>query len=449
MKRGAPNNDWTPDAKRSRVGDTAQNAFQSGSTQRNSEEYQMNMELSTLPEKTLYADTAELARSTHNTQETLINTAIGAQWGQLGNGRVGHKALPLTLFNGAVAPTFPEIQEDAENWPNQPDVEFMAVDGRQSGVGGRPSKQTRAEAEAGGERQNWKQGNMDGGAFQSRPWEPQLKDEGEEKKDAGRPPPPPPGGDPGGDKDDDEQKKEDEANRKEPESRYMAELRPFLPIAGGDIFRDSKPQQEAKALNLALFNNIIRNPGTGDCNVNPLQMGTVIQDSWRFSGDNKIFDYVFPGGSLNLGSLPVGTERLCVPDDTLEAEHAKIICSRNVRNRLTKVNEYYAALQNAAARAMPMMETDIQWTNNNKDVKDDQHVAWSNNTMPLETDYWEYRPQIGGEVPLQDNLLPAQALQTNRIWDTSVAYMYDPQARSQPVFNPPTRFGWNPWTSFY
>ena len=234
-------------------------------------------------------------------------------------------------------------------------------------------------------------------------------------------------------------------------SRYENELKPFLPIAGADLFLDTRAEREQKSLNLALFDNIIRDPQTGDANVNPLQFGLVLQDAWRFSGDNRVFDFVMPGGSLNMGSLPVGTERYTIPDNDLAACHAKIVSHRQVKQRFTRTNDYLAALHAAACSVMPAQQMDIQWTNNNKSNKDMQHATYANNTMPIEPEWWTQRRQVEGDVPLQDNLLPAQALFPTKqlgLQNKTPSHTYNVTARMDPTYNPTTRFGWQPGVAF-
>lgn len=242
--------------------------------------------------------------------------------------------------------------------------------------------------------------------------------------------------------------KAEDQRAREINGRYESELLPFLPVAGGDLFYDSPAQRREKALNQALFNNIIRDPETGDCNINPLQMGIVVNEAIRFSGDNRIFDMVMPGGSLNEGAQHAGTERLLLPTDTLRDWHAKIMSERQVKTRLSQNNDYIAALRAAAAKAMGYQHQDVQWTNNNGGNRDSQHTAEANNTMPIEPDMWTYRTQMDGVVPLQNNLLPADALQ-DRPFGTAISRLYNTRARESVTFNPNFRHGWNPGTPWY
>ena len=230
--------------------------------------------------------------------------------------------------------------------------------------------------------------------------------------------------------------------------RYETELLPFLPVAGGDLFYDTPDQKKEKAINQALFGNIIRDPETGDCNINPLQMGVAISDAIRFSGDNRIFDMVMPGGSLNEGAQHAGTERLILPPETLRDWHAKLMSERQVKTKLSLHNDYLAALHAAASKAVGYQHRDVRWTNNNGGNHDSQHTAEANNTMPIEPNMWTYRTQMEGVVPLQNNLLPAGALQ-ERPFGTAKTKIYNPTARDSITFNPNFRHGWNPGTPWY
>jgi hypothetical protein len=230
------------------------------------------------------------------------------------------------------------------------------------------------------------------------------------------------------------------------ESRYEKELRAFLPSAGSDTFLDTRTEKQEKSLNLALWNNIIRDPQTGDANINPLTMGLKIQEGWRFSGNEKLLDPVFPGGSLNIGALPATTERLMLDPVCLEDFRAKFLSHRDTKRRNSAVNDYARVLSSAAANSMPEQRTDVQWVNNNKSNRDFQHSVDANNTMPIEPDKWSFRRQMDGELPLQANLLPAQGLfVSDQLGGGTLqsSSIFDPRARRDPTFNVPWRFGWN------
>jgi hypothetical protein len=234
--------------------------------------------------------------------------------------------------------------------------------------------------------------------------------------------------------------------------RYEHELKPYLPTGGSEVFHDTHDERHLKSLNAALFNSIIRDPETGDANINPLAMGLVIQNALRFSGDNQIFDSVFPGGDLNMGALPATTERLMIPDEILDREHCALLCKRRIGKRETRQNDHTLRLGLAAATAMGKMQRDIQWTNNNGSNRDYQHTAASNNTMPIEPEWWNSHRQDAGEVPLQANLLPAQFLQADEQF--GMGYLkpsnpYNPSARLSINYNPSSqKIGWVPGNPF-
>ena len=457
MKRGAPG-ELNPSNKRGRVGLAEQQAFRSGALSASNAQGYLNQELSTLPEQSLYAVTADLARAREATQATQGNTAIGSQWGRLTDGNVTNPALLNTLFEGNDAPDFQELASVMERPPDDMEEEDTPRD-PEHGETNMPQDMDNEE-----DRQNNKQGQQGGGqpgqppgraadddarqrgmyantqnngavgndpsaaAYRTVPFTPAAATSGAVTAGSAQP------------------------NESQPAAarrgRYETELLPFLPVAGGDLFRDTTSQQQMKSLNLALFDNLIRDQGTGDANINPLQMGLVINDAWRFSGDNKIFDYTYPGGALNMGALPVGTERVFLPPTILRDCHAKYVSDRQMKQRESMNHDYRAALFAAAAGALPGQMRDVQWTNNNKGNHDCQHSVQSNNTMPMDTDYWEFRPQLDGVVPLQNNLLPAGVLQPSA-FGTKPSTIYANMAREAPTFNPPTRFGWVPVVPFY
>ena len=245
---------------------------------------------------------------------------------------------------------------------------------------------------------------------------------------------------------------DDKGERNPGQGRYEHELKPFLPIGGSEFFKDTHDERHIKSMNLALFDSIIRDPQTGDANINPLQMGLVVENAIRFSGDNQIFASVFPGGDLNSGALPATTERLMIPDDVLQREHCRLICARKQKNRETVNNDHKIRLGLAGATAMSRMEKDIRWINNNGSNRDSQHTIESNNTMPIEPQFWTPRRQDAGDVPLQANLLPAQALEKNLqigMGNQKPSNPYAAAARQSINYNPSSqKFGWVPGNAF-
>jgi hypothetical protein len=228
---------------------------------------------------------------------------------------------------------------------------------------------------------------------------------------------------------------------------FEHELWPYLPAGNPDELKDDADERHEKALDVALFNNIFRDPATGDVNLNPLQMGNAIMDAWRYMGNNHIMDPVFPGGDLNIGALLATTMRSMPPMDTIRDVHAQWTSARNKKKRLTARDFYTDARKLAAAAFLEDAQRDIRWINNNNSVRDFQHTAQSNNTMPIEPEWWTSRRQDDGVFPLQDNLLPAQALtigtQIGRGHDAHlISRLYDTAARHDPTFNPPGKMGW-------
>jgi hypothetical protein len=246
----------------------------------------------------------------------------------------------------------------------------------------------------------------------------------------------------------DEAKDEDNPGQ----GRYENELRPFLPLGGSDLFTDTRDERLQKSLNQALFDSIIRDPETGDSNINPLQMGIVIENAIRFSGDHKVFDPIFPGGTLNTGSLPATSERLEIPSHILQMEHCKLQCARKQKKRNSAVNEYLNKLALAAASALPAQTRDVRWVLQNQGNRDSQHSSASNNTMPVENNWWASKRQDDGEVPLQANLLPAQALDVDAqlgFNNAQTSAIYADMARHAVTWNPSSlRFGWVPGNPF-
>jgi hypothetical protein len=190
---------------------------------------------------------------------------------------------------------------------------------------------------------------------------------------------------------------------------YNAQLRPFLPVGGSDLVLDTRADKQQKSLNLALFNNIIRDPETGDCNINPLRMNVMIQEAIRLGYPTRIMPTVFPGGTMNQGALPVETNQICPSKRVLEEIRACHLSKDRKRKRLTVADDYEVLQKRAASAAMGMMHGDVRWLNNNRGIRDQQHAAFALNTMPIEPDLWQDKKQLT-TVPLQANLLPAQGL---------------------------------------
>ena len=228
---------------------------------------------------------------------------------------------------------------------------------------------------------------------------------------------------------------------------FEHDLWPYLPAGNPDDVKDDPEERHEKALDVALFNNIFRDPATGDVNLNPLQMGNAIMEGWRYMGDNHVMDPVFPGGELNIGALPATTMRAMPPADTIRDIHAQWTSMRNKKKRHTARDFYQDTRKLAAAAFLEEAQKDIRWINNNQSVRDFQHTSQSNNTMPIEPQWWISRRQDDGEFPLQDNLLPAQALtfsnQIGQGYDAQlISRLYDTEARHDPTFNPPGKMGW-------
>ena len=72
--------------------------------------------------------------------------------------------------------------------------------------------------------------------------------------------------------------------------------------------------------------------------------------------------------------------------------------------------------------------------------------------MPLEPQFWTPRRQDAGEVPLQANLLPAQALEKNLqigMGNQKPSNPYAAAARQSINYNPSSqKFGWVPGNAF-
>jgi len=234
-------------------------------------------------------------------------------------------------------------------------------------------------------------------------------------------------------------------------SKYRRELLPFLPIVGASVLPDTRSEKHEKSLNEALFSNIIRDHATGDPNINPLAMGLRIQEGLRFNGNNKLLDPVHPGGSLNLGAISSTTERLMIPTPILEEERNRIVALRNMKMRFSACNDYNRGKQELAYQQMRGQKEDIQWENANKSVMDFQHAPYAFNTMPVDPEMWVYRRQIDGDVPFQDNLLPAQGLFVSEQMGCGYLKPSVPlttATRQNLTFNPSMKFGWNYGTQF-
>lgn len=443
----------------------------------------LNTDLSTIPQKTLLSVGAEIGRSQAGQQPTQINTAIGQGVGRMGNG-ITNPMLLRDLWNGNVALDLGDIHAIAEQdekeleksqaywlgklrnteefrdrvesreFDNVPAARLRSLFESVSGMtdvrgdetmveGGERRRQRSMRDEERKRMEEQKQGMMGGkaqegggeGGFQRIPLSQKISTIGSMANNGN------------------EDEEEDE--RKDIQfgwhSKYTQELLPFLPIVGASAIGDTRPEKQTKALNEALFSNIIRDPLTGDPNINPLAMGLRIEEGLRFNGENKILDPVFPGGSLNIGALPATTERLMIEPSTLETEARKIISDRNMKQRKSCVNDYKKGLFDLASREMTTQMTDVQWVNANKSVNDFQHVSSAFNTMPVPPEMWIHRRQIDGDVPFQDNLLPAQGLfihQQMGCGELQTAQPYLPSTRQNITFNNPNRFGWNYGTQF-
>ena len=240
-------------------------------------------------------------------------------------------------------------------------------------------------------------------------------------------------------------------NSSNPEYRgkgvFEHELWPYLPEGNAEDIKDNDDDRHLKAINVSLFDSVLRDPMTGDVNLNPLQMNTAITDAWRYMSDNHVMDPVFPGGELNIGALPVTTMRAMPPENIIRDEHARVTSARNKKRGYASRDAYQDTRMLAAAASMASQQKDVRWINNNNSVRDFQYTAHSNNTMPIEPDWWNHRRQDDGVVPLQDNLLPANAL-----WkgvsigfareDQNTSELYDTRTRHDPTWNPAGKMGW-------
>ena len=72
--------------------------------------------------------------------------------------------------------------------------------------------------------------------------------------------------------------------------------------------------------------------------------------------------------------------------------------------------------------------------------------------MPVESNWWASKRQDDGEVPLQANLLPAQALDVDAqlgFNNAQTSSIYADMARHAVTWNPASlRFGWVPGNPF-
>jgi hypothetical protein len=224
---------------------------------------------------------------------------------------------------------------------------------------------------------------------------------------------------------------------------HVRELRPFLPMAPGEVFMDNMDDKQEKSLNLALFDNIIRDPATGDANQNPIQYSNVLMDSIRFNGNNVALPRKFPGGSLNIGALPSETERVLPPAAVLEHIAATLRSSKAKRKRTTQIDEQARKRLFAAGRGMHMMRRDSAWVNNNGAARSAYVSPHAHNTMPIEKQEWAHQTQTDGMVPLQPWIEPAQALAIDKQIGSKPVHSRPthPKARSAPTFLPPALDG--------
>lgn len=438
----------------------------------------LNVDLSTVPQKTLLAVGSDLGKSRAGQQATQINQAIGHTVARMHNAITNPQVL-RDLWNGNVTLDLGDIHAIAESDTKELEASsyywlgklrdtneyrdkvnsrmldgvpvatlkslYQSVvgttDGGEYGLGPlQKDEQQRGKSRPGDplEKTKERMGDEGGQPFRGVPFRPDVP-EGDEMKD-------------------EEMKEEgmglyrqqqetERMNKKYGiKSKYSEELLPFLPIVGASVLADTRQEKQEKSLNDALFSNIIRDASTGDPNINPLAMGLVIEEAIRFNGDNMIFDPVFPGGSLNIGALPATTERLMIEPAVLDDYVKRCISHRNMRKRMTSVNDYRRGQEKLAMSVMPTQMADPQWVNNNKSVADFQHSSSAFNTMPLSTDMWINRRQIDGDVPLQDNLLPAQGLFISEqpfCGKKLVSAPISAQSRRNITYNPSMRFGWN------
>jgi len=482
--------------KRKAGGNLRGDAIASGANSTSNMIGHLNVDLSTLPDKTLLSVGADLGRSRAGQQQTQINQAIGQTFGRM-NDRITNPMVLRDLWNGNVTLDLGEIHAIAEEdsaelehsshyWlarlrqvnEYKDQVNSHMLDGvpvstlksmYETATGTSPDKDDNAmrpyqpddnqrqkdfarnKRDPYGRDPTHSQGGSggDGGpAFRREPFHADMDDVGDEKEREHK--------DDGGehkmsDKEMNNQMVEDMMTSYGRRSKYSDELLPFLPIVGANVLSDTRNEKHQKGLNEALFSNVIRDIDTGDPNINPLAMGLRIQDAIRFNGDNQILDSVFPGGSLNIGAIPSTTERMMIDPAVLGDYMKRCVSKRNLKHRFTAVDDYKRGQVELAKNAMNVQMHDIQWTNANKSASDFQHSSDAYNTMPMPVDSWMYRRQIDGVVPLQDNLLPAQALFVSRQpfgGDNPVAYPMHASARRSITYNPPTRFGWNPGVPF-
>ncbi len=433
----------------------------------------LNVDLSTLPDKTLLSVASDLGHSTSGQQPTQITNAIGQGHARMGNAITNPMVL-RDMWSGNVTLGLDEIhalaERDIDNlershgyWVSKlrqtkeyaDHASGHLLDGvpvatlrslyesvAGTGVGTRADKQPDGDKKddavppSDQSTSNGDTKQQGGGMpFSSVPFTSKVS---ATEPSSGRQPPPAPAGGPGD--------QDAFSSRFGTHSKYANELLPFLPIVGADVMGDTRQEKQQKSLNEALFSNIIREINPGDPNINPLAMGVRIDEALRFNGENRILDSVFPGGSLNIGALPATTDRVMIGRDVLEDEAHRVISIRNHRARFSSVVDHRLGKERLAIQAMPMHMTDVQWENANKSVSDFQHGAHAFNTMPVPVDMWVYRRQIDGDVPLQDNLLPAQGLFIQKqigCGNLKPSVPLDASTRQNITFNPSMRYGWN------
>lgn len=224
---------------------------------------------------------------------------------------------------------------------------------------------------------------------------------------------------------------------------HVRELRPFLPMAPGDVFMDNADDKQYKSMNLALFDSIIRDPATGGPNQNPIQYGNVLMESWRFDGNNVVLPRKLPGGSLNMGALPSETERIVPDPKTIEQIGTAMRSRKAKRKRVTRTDEVEHKRRMAAATAMGMHRKDPAWVNNNGAPRSAYVNAHANNTMPIEKNEWEHQTQTNGSMPLQPWIEPAQGLSLDTQLGSKpvMSKPTAPQARNVPTFQTPALNG--------
>lgn len=462
--------------KRKFINNMRGDSINSGAAGRSDMMGHVNVDLSTLPQKTLLSVGADLGKSSAGQQPTQVNQSIGLSVGSMGNA-ITNPMLLRDLWNGNVTLNLGEINSIAESdsqaverssyyWLSKlREVDeyrdqvsshvldgvpvatlksmYQAAKGLNSGSieastvlqkeeFQRPRDKQEDVSGAGESKAGMMDEDSDDLPFRRIPFQGELPEEkGEEKK---------------GEEAKQMSYREQMMTAYGTKSKYLLELQPFLPIVGASVLSDTRSERNEKSMNTALFSNLIREIQPGDPNINPLAMGVRIDEALRFNGENKIFDPVFPGGSLNIGAIPVTTERLMIEPSAMDDYTRRCISHRNLKNRLTAVDDYKMGLVQAAMKAMSVQTSDVQWVNGNKSVIDFQHSSRAFNTMPVPPDEWVNRRQIEGELPFQDNLLPAQGLFVLAqpfAGPLQPSEPFLPQTRKNITYNPPTRFGWN------